>query len=112
MTASGLRIVVLGEDVDMWRLREDACIVRGVCPVGTVCDGVMFAGCGWTFVAPVGGIDVSGGLICVCILVLTTSSGHVITPAMPPADAAVAISRPRPMSLLPAYCLAHVCSCS
>lgn len=54
----------------------------------------------------------SSGFNWVWILVLTTSSGHVITPAKPPALAPVSISNGRPMSLLPAHCLAHVCSCS
>jgi hypothetical protein len=37
----------------------------------------------------------------VCIRVFTTSSGVVITPAMPPALAAVAISRGKPMVFEP-----------
>lgn len=54
----------------------------------------------------------SAGLICVCILVLTTSSGHVITPANPPALAPVKSSKGRPISLHFFHCLAHVCACS
>jgi hypothetical protein len=52
------------------------------------------------------------GLCCVCILVLTTSRGQVITPAMPPADAPVKISSPKPMSLWPTHAFAIFCSCS
>ena len=48
----------------------------------------------------------------VCIRVLTTSSGHVRTPANPPAVVAVSISRPMPISSDSAYCLAHFRSCS
>jgi hypothetical protein len=43
------------------------------------------------------------GLTCVCMRVLTTSSGVVITPAIPPAVAAVKISNGRPMSCDPMY---------
>ena len=43
----------------------------------------------------------------VCIRVLTTSKGVVITPANPPARAAVAISSGSPMTLDPMYALAH-----
>ena len=46
------------------------------------------------------------------ILVFTTSSGQVITPAMPPADAPVKISKGRPIFLLPVHCFASFCSCS
>jgi hypothetical protein len=38
---------------------------------------------------------------CVCILVFTTSSGVVITPAIPPALAAVRISSGNPMLFEP-----------
>jgi hypothetical protein len=54
----------------------------------------------------------ASGLCCVCILVLTTSRGHVITPAMPPADAPVKISNPIPISLWPTHAFAIFCSCS
>lgn len=40
----------------------------------------------------------ASGFCWVCILVFTTSKGHVMTPAIPPAVAAVAISRLKPMS--------------
>lgn len=54
----------------------------------------------------------SVGFSCVCILVLTTSSGHVMVPANPPALAAVKISNPRPISLLPTQSFAQCCACS
>lgn len=49
---------------------------------------------------------------CVWILVFTTSSGVVITPAIPPALAAVKISNGNPMSWEPMYRLAHCLSSS
>lgn len=55
-----------------------------------------------------GGVDADGDVVvdnvdgnCVCILVFTTSSGHVIVPAMPPAVIPVSISSPKPMSFFP-----------
>jgi len=58
------------------------------------------------------GIGEASGLCWVCILVFTTSSGQVRTPAIPPAVAAVAISNPKPMSLCPTHAFASFCSCS
>jgi hypothetical protein len=68
----------------------------------------LAAGCSPTRVT---GLGVSG-FRWVWILVLTTSSGQVKTPAMPPAVVAVKISRPKPISRWPTHCLAHCCSCS
>ena len=107
----GLRTEVLGEEVEIRRfcgLSEE----RG----GGVLVGGGVAARKGVVVARLGAGDVllfpSCGLSCVWIRVLTTSRGHVSTPAMPPAVAPVVISRPRPISGLPAHCLAHFCSCS
>ena len=52
--------------------------------------------------------DVGDGPLCwVWMRVLTTSSGVVMTPAMPPAVAAVAISSGRPMVFEPMYFFAQ-----
>ena len=113
LTASGFGIGLFGDDVEMVRL-DDACIdglwIVLELPLFSFCNSV--AGWGCTCVTPLFAVTVSGGLICVCILVLTTSSGHVITPASPPADAAVASSRPIPRSVLPFHLFAQLRSCS
>lgn len=66
----------------------------------------------WEFVDfAVAGLE-AGSVCCVCSLVLTTSNGHVNTPAIQPADAPVKISRGRPMSREPIHARASFCSCS
>ena len=91
-----------GDEVEILRVeerREDfGCGVECLMVVVVAgCDEVWCISMGWT---------------CVCILVLTTSSGQVITPAIQPAEAAVKISSGRPMSLLPTQARASFCSCS
>jgi hypothetical protein len=54
----------------------------------------------------------AGELTCVWMRVLTTSRGHVMTPANPPAAAPVASSRGNPISLLPFHWRDHVWHCS
>ena len=113
LMASGFGIDVFGDDDEISRFGE-ACgdglwTVLGL-PALSIRD--VIAGCGYAFVAPRVSVTVSGGLICVCILVLTTSKGHVITPASPPAEAAVAASRPKPRSVPPFHLIAQFRSCS
>lgn len=87
--------VVEGEDVDIGR----ECGERGL----LVLEGVE------CFEEVVGDTEWFGALVeldgvsfcCVCMRVLTTSSGVVMTPAIPPALAAVAISRAKPILLVP-----------
>lgn len=55
--------------------------------------------CTWPFGVTVGR-GAASGFCCVCIRVLTTSSGQVITPAIPPAVAAVSTSSWNPISPL------------
>lgn len=89
--------MVEGEDVEMGRECEE----RGL----LVLEGVE------CFADAVGESEGCGALValeavslcCVWMRVLTTSSGVVMTPAMPPALAAVAISRGRPMLLEPMW---------
>ena len=107
-----LGTVVLGDEVDINRFCCDACRVSGVkVPLAArVCRAAC--DCGFNgLVAGVLGVSCNG-LICVWILVLTTSSGQVMTPASPPAVAAVAISSGNPISLLPAHSIANFRSCS
>ena len=113
LTASGFGIDVFGEDVEM-SLRDDARFdgLRAVLALAAFSTRDFVARCGCTFLVPPLGITVSGGMICVCILVFTTSRGHVTTPANPPADAAVAISRPTPRSVLHFHRFAQFRSCS
>jgi hypothetical protein len=87
--------VVEGEDVDIGRLWDG----RGLLGlVGAECFEEA-AGERGAFGAP---DEAESASFCwVCMRVLTTSSGVVITPAMPPALAAVAISRSRPMLFEP-----------
>jgi hypothetical protein len=87
--------VVDGEDVDIGRLCEGLGLVDFD---GAECfgDAVGERGVVGAF-AELRGIS----LCCVCIRVFTTSSGVVITPAMPPALAAVAISSGSPMLFEP-----------
>jgi hypothetical protein len=103
---------VEGEDVDIGRFDIEA-VLDGdaggiVCFVGARAEGgcvkVVITG----FAVELG----MPGLSCVCILVFTTSSGHVNTPAKQPADAPVKTSSRRPMSLFPTHALAIFCSCS
>lgn len=94
--------VVEGEEVDMSLL----CVVgRGLadCACGACFDGVD-AGKGAFGVA--GELE-EGPLCWVWMRVLTTSRGVVRTPAIPPAVAAVAISKGSPMLLVPMYFLAQ-----
>lgn len=87
--------MVEGEDVDIGRECEESglLVFGGVeCFAEAVGDGEEFGG-----LAELDGVS----LCCVCMRVLTTSSGVVMTPAIPPALAAVAISRGRPMLLEP-----------
>lgn len=96
--------VVEGEEVDMGLL----CVVvaRGLAEcVGGVCfDDVDDGGSG-DFGAMV---ELGVGPLCwVWIRVLTTSRGVVMTPAIPPAVAAVAISKGSPMLLVPMYFFAQ-----
>lgn len=102
---------VFGEEVEIKRLGpefEDEATYSGL--AAEAC--LVSLGC----IVLAGVVDVfalsSKGLTCVWILVLTTSSGHVMTPAIPPAVVAVIISNARPMSLDPTNCFAHFCSCS
>ena len=113
LTASGFGIDVFGEDVEMSRL-DDACRddLRAVPALLAFSTREVVARCGRTFVVPPLGVTISGGLICVCILVFTTSRGHVTSPASPPADAAVKISRPTPRSVLHFHRFAQFRSCS
>lgn len=112
MIAPGLGIDVFGEEFDINRLGEDDCLDEATYSCLTA--GILLEGPSRTF--PAFDDDFVGssskGLTWVWILVLTTSSGHVITPAIAPALAAVKTSKPRPMSLPPTHCFAHFCSCS
>ncbi len=93
--------VVEGEDVDIGRLWVNGGLA--------VCDGVE------CFEVAVGDSEALGAigdpgdgpLCCVWMRVLTTSSGVVMTPAMPPAVAAVAISSGSPMLFEPIYFFAQ-----
>lgn len=103
--APGLTVDVEGDDVDIGR----DCVRDGDvdCPATGLGRGLSFtdgseglAAVNWS------------GFCCVWILVFTTSSGQVITPAIPPAVVAVKISNPKPMSRLPTQSFAYFCSCS
>lgn len=86
--------MVEGEDVDIGRLCEEFGLLGR--DVVEYFDGervVVFGG--------IVGVECVSGLCCVCMRVFTTSRGVVMTPAMPPALAAVAISSGRPMMLDP-----------
>ena len=110
LTEPGFVMDVFGEDVEIslvcLRTEEDMMLGLGK-PFGT---GLTVFG--RTLLVLIDVTDSSVGFNCVCILVFTTSSGHVMTPAKPPALDAVSISRARPISRLPAQALAHFCSCS
>jgi hypothetical protein len=90
---------VEGEDVEIGRLDIEAVLAAedgGVkCLVGACAEDGCVEEVAKAFEARL----CMSGLCCVCILVFTTSSGHVSTPAKQPADAPVKISRARPMSL-------------
>jgi hypothetical protein len=83
--------VVEGDDVEMgrfWEVCVDVCLAVDVCFEDDAGVTAGFAGY----------FDASGSSgCCVCMRVLTTSKGVVITPAAPPALAAVAISNRIPM---------------
>ena len=114
LTDPGFRTDVLGEDVEICRLCW-ADLLAGDAEESKLEIGLttgIVAACGCGFVALAGEICPSRGLICVWIRVFTTSKGQVMTPAIPPAVAPVRTSRPKPISLLPAHCFAHFCSCS
>lgn len=87
--------VVEGEDVDIGRLCAGSDLVglEGVeCFVDVVGETVALGAV----------VELEVVSLCwVCIRVLTTSSGVVITPAIPPALAAVAISNGSPIMLDP-----------
>lgn len=102
--APGRGVWVDGDEVEIDRV----CCFKGkfvlgfACTVGgtILCAGVCLTG------------GCAEGLTCVCILVFTTSRGHVITPASPPAAAPVKSSSGNPISLLLFHCRAQVCPCS
>jgi len=93
--------VVEGEEVDMGLLCVDFVLV--------VCEGVeCFEAAAGESGALGGGGEAGDGPLCwVWMRVLTTSSGVVMTPAMPPAVAAVAISSGSPMLFEPMYFFAQ-----
>lgn len=85
VAAPWLRRVVEGEEVEMGRLEGGGFPGLMECFVG---ESVAIGGL----------VDTDGvSLCCVCIRVFTTSNGVVITPAIPPAEAAVKISNGNPM---------------
>lgn len=118
VAAEWARSVVEGEDVEMGRCWDGGMgpeaggaviVCFAVVPdLGGVLESARFA---VLLLATPAGAVVSG-LCCVWMRVFTTSSGHVMTPAMPPAVAPVKISSGRPMSLDPTQALAIFRSCS
>lgn len=115
--APGFTVDVDGEDVD---INLVDCTVFGAVsfifvwcfPVVEGPAGAVAAAAAATEVARGTDVPNASGLCCVWVLVFTTSSGQVITPAMPPAVVAVRISNGNPMSLLPTHFFASFCSCS
>ena len=103
VTAPCALSVVDGEEVDIRRL----CVEPGLtdCDAGGACFDAD-AGDKEAFGAT-GEPDEVGPLCCVWMRVLTTSRGVVITPAIPPAVAAVAISSGSPMLFEPMYFFAQ-----
>jgi len=100
VTAPCARRVVEGEEVDMGRFCVEAvfpAVVEVECFAVDEGESVVFGALG---------DEETAGLCCVWMRVLTTSSGVVITPAMPPAVAAVIISNGKPMLFEPIYCFA------
>ena len=98
--------VVDGEDVDIGRVWVE--------PVFSVCNG---AECFDVDADDGEALDTTddpgmGPLCWVWMRVFTTSRGVVMTPAMPPAVAAVAISNISPMLFEPMYFFAHARSSS
>jgi len=93
--------VVEGEDVEIGLLCVDFVFV--------VCEGVecFEVAAGESGALGAGGEAGDGPLCWVWMRVLTTSRGVVMTPAMPPAVAAVAISSGSPMLFEPMYFLAQ-----
>jgi len=87
--------VVEGEDVEMGLIWVDFDFGDDVGEVA------CFRGERFAFGGGAGALLGDGPLCWVWMRVLTTSRGVVITPAMPPAVAAVAISRGRPMLFEP-----------
>src|SRR5687768_14707063 len=82
----------------------------GRCVLGDEVDICRF--CGFGSLACDAATSEAGGLTCVCSLVLTTSRGHVKTPARPPAAPPVSNSSGDPISRLFLYTLAHAWNCS
>lgn len=87
--------VVEGEEVDMGRLWAGSGLL-GFVEVECLEDDAGEREAFGAFVEPEG-----VSLCWVCMRVFTTSSGVVMTPAMPPALAAVAISKGSPMLFEP-----------
>jgi hypothetical protein len=112
----GRGVCVDGEEVEIKR----ACCLRfGVIGGGDTPDFAIGVGFdapgtlrGGDDLIPDEGFMPTCGLTWVCIRVFTTSNGHVITPASPPAAAPVRSSSGNPISLLFFHCRAHVCPCS
>jgi hypothetical protein len=106
-----MRNEVEGEEVEIGRLGIEAGLVFNVdvvaCFVAVCAEGAIP-----TPVAAGDDEPILSGLICVWILVFTTSKGHVRMPAMQPADAPVNSSSGSPISLLPMHAFANFCSCS
>lgn len=100
MTEPGRGVCVEGEDVEICRT---CCLTEEMGASFIVVDGLNGALLAFALAAE---------LTWVWILVLTTSKGHVITPARPPAAAPVRSSNGVPISLLCFHCLAQVCACS
>ena len=104
MAALWARTAVEGEAVEMGRLWvEDECEGLERCfevDEGESVDAGTGDGAG------------EGSLRCVWIRVFTTSRGVVITPAIPPADAAVRISKGSPISFDPTHRFANARSSS
>ena len=104
----GLGTVVLGDDVDMSLRAREAC-PEFTAPAMDARRGDQFS----LFFDPLwAAVAGSFPFDAVCILVLTTSNGHVIIPAKPPAVVAVKTSSLIPMLSDLAYCFAQVRSCS